>query len=245
MWPLAFYLKSVSVASCPLKDESRQFAGLCYQWQQILLSCSKSREGDRQSSWKGYSTEWRISCLNKLPSTLVPKIPAKCYLRGRSLWPACDLVLVSMVRGSKAEPDLLHVWEITTGNSDCRRQWFIPCHLGLSQALPCEKRPSNLNPHYLMSTTREPTAQPCSQLCCPPSLGYNQWKSLSSGTAVSLQDITWACPEPAVLQFQVAVGTWLLWCICTWGKWFWFFFVKQLPDLAFLGGLLLKRTKRK
>lgn len=166
MWPLAFYLMSVTVARCPLKDESRQLAGLCYQWQQILLSCSKSREGDRQSSWKGYTTEWGISCLHKLLSTPVPKVPAKCFLRSRHLWPACDLVLVSMVRGSKGEPDLLHVWEITTENSDCRRQWCFPSHLGL--------RPSNLNPYYLMPTTQEPTAQLCSLLFCPSSLGYNQ-----------------------------------------------------------------------
>lgn len=193
MWPLAFHLMSVSVASCPLKDESRQLAGLCYQWQQILLSCSKSREGDRQSSWKGYSTEWGISCLNKLPSTPVLNIQAKCFLRGRSLWPACDLVLISMVSGSKARPDLLHVLEITTKNSDCRRQWCFPSHLGLSQPPPREKRPSNLNPHYLMSTTREPTAQLCSQLCCPSSLGHNRWKSMSSETAiaVSLQGHRW------------------------------------------------------
>lgn len=191
MWPLAFYLMSVSVASCPLKDESQQLAGLCYQWQEILLSRSKSRQGDRQSSWKGYSTEWGISCLNKLPSTLVPNVPAKCFLRGRSLWPACDLVLVSMVRGSKAEPDLLHVWEITTENSDCRRQRLFPSHLGLSQAPPCKKRPSNLNPYYLMSITREPTAQ----LCCPSSLGHNQWKSVSSGTAVTLQGHIMGCRE--------------------------------------------------
>lgn len=159
MWPLAFYLMSVSVASCPLKDESQQLAGLCYQWQQILLSRSKSREGDRQSSWKGYSTEWGISCLNKLPSTPVPNIPAKCFLRSRSLWPACDLVLVSMVRGSKAEPDLLHVWEITMENSDCRRQWFFPSHLGLSQAPPPilpDVQPGNPQHSSVLSSAAHP-----------------------------------------------------------------------------------------
>lgn len=80
-------------------------------------------------------------------------------------------------------------------NSDCRRQWFFPSHLGLSQPPPCEKRPSNLNPHYLMSTTREPTVQLCSQLCCPSSLGHNRWKSMSSVTAVSLQGQIMGCRE--------------------------------------------------
>lgn len=118
-----------------------------------------------------------------------------CFLRSRSLWPACDLVLVSMVRGSKAEPELLHVWEITTENSDCRRQWFFPSHVGLNQPPPSEKNPNNVNPHYLMSETREPKAQLCSQLCCPSSLGHNRWESMSSLIAVSLQGHTMARRE--------------------------------------------------
>lgn len=62
-------------------------------------------------------------------------------------------VLVLMVRRSKAGPDLLRVYETSTENSDCRRQGCLPSRSGLSWALPqCEKRPSNPNHRYLMST---------------------------------------------------------------------------------------------
>lgn len=112
---------SMYVASCPLKSESLQLAGLYHQQQHTLFNRHKGKEQTVQLKRLQQRTSHLLS-----PYIIFltgAQHPSQGFFQRQVLvaW-----VLVLMLRRITAGPDLLCVWETTTENPDCGRWRFCP-----------------------------------------------------------------------------------------------------------------------